>query len=136
MVGMNKWAVFTLILSSGFTPARFWGQRCEQLQSGGSPQVSITVAKTVPAGTFKPSAGGDGLSDLPAFCRVVAKLKPTSDSDIGIEVWLPISGWNGKFLAVGSGGWGGSIAYASMADALRRNYATSATDHGAPGEVC
>jgi feruloyl esterase len=70
------------------------------------------------------------LSSLPAFCRIVAKLKPSSDSDIGIEVWLPVSGWNGKFLAVGSGGWGGSIAYDAMADALGRGYATSATDDG------
>jgi feruloyl esterase len=79
-----------------------------------------------------PESGSD-LSDLPAFCRVAAKLKPTSDSDIGVEVWLPISGWNGKFLAVGSGGWGGSIAYNAMADALRRGYATSATDDGHTG---
>jgi feruloyl esterase len=50
-----------------------------------------------------------------------------------MEVWLPTEGWNGKFLAVGSGGWGGSIAYSDMADALRRGYATSATDDGHTG---
>jgi feruloyl esterase len=87
----------------------------------------------MPAGAFTPHGGKNQLSSLPAFCRVVATLRPTSDSDIGIEVWLPIGGWNGKFLAVGSGGWGGSIAYAAMADALRRGYATSATNDGHNG---
>jgi hypothetical protein len=45
-----------------------------------------------------------GLNDLrliralmePASCRVAAKLTPSSDSDIQIEVWLPALAWNGK----------------------------------------
>jgi feruloyl esterase len=60
-------------------------------------------------------------------------LKPTSDSDIKVEVWLPTSNWNGKFQAVGNGGWAGSITYAEMAEALRRGYATSSTDTGHTG---
>ena len=47
---------------------------------------------------------------MPAFCRVAATLKPTSDSDIKMEVWMPESGWNGKFQAVGNGGWAGAIS--------------------------
>jgi len=70
---------------------------------------------------------------LPAFCRVAATLTPTSDSDIKIEVWLPASGWNGKFQAVGNGGWAGMISYAAMAAALARGYATSSTDTGHAG---
>jgi feruloyl esterase len=95
--------------------------------------MSITMAKVIPAGAFMPPASSKEQFNLPAFCRVVATLRPTSDSDIGIEVWLPINGWNGKFLAVGSGGWGGSIAYGAMTDALRRGYATSATNDGHTG---
>ena len=52
--------------------------------------------------------------DVPAFCRVAATLAPSKDSDIKIEVWLPASGWNGKFQAVGNGGWSGSIVYPSL----------------------
>jgi feruloyl esterase len=95
-----------------------------------SPAVSITLAKVVDTGTFTLPGSTTVFLHLPAFCRVAANLKPTSDSDIRIEVWLPTAEWNGKFLAVGSGGWGGSIAYEDMADALRRGYATSATDDG------
>ena len=66
------------------------------------PDASITAAQVVPA-------GGGGAKDLPAFCRVAATLKPSTDSDIKIEVWLPAAGWNGKFQAVGNGGWNGNI---------------------------
>lgn len=108
-------------------------QSCEGLAALASPTVSIDTAKTVAAGDFTPSSGQKAIPHLPAFCRVVTTLRPTSDSDIHAEIWLPSSGWNGKFMAVGSGGWGGSIAYDAMAEALRRGYATSATDDGHTG---
>src|SRR3990167_948351 len=44
--------------------------------------------------------GGRGIppfSALPAFCRVAATLKPSPASDVRMEVWLPIAGWNGHF---------------------------------------
>ena len=50
---------------------------------------------------------------------MAATLTPSSDSDIKIEVWLPTAGWNGKFQAVGNGGWAGAISYAAMAEAVR-----------------
>src|SRR4051812_12811579 len=110
---------------------------CESLSSLKLPDGSITSAQTVSAGTFKvPGARGQQngpVQDLPAFCRVAATLTPTSDSDIKIEVWLPISNWNRKFQAVGNGGWAGSISYLEMIDALRGGYATSSTDTGHTG---
>src|SRR5207249_9052114 len=45
-------------------------------------------------------------------------------------VWLPANGWNGKFQAVGNGGWAGTISYPALAQALRRGYATTSTDTG------
>jgi feruloyl esterase len=108
-------------------------QSCESLSKLGSSKVSINVAKIIDTGTFAPAGSKETYPRLPAFCRVAATLIPTSDSDIRTEIWLPVSGWNGKFLAVGSGGWGGAIAYDEMAAALRRGYATSATDDGHSG---
>ena len=70
---------------------------------------------------------------MPAFCRVAARLTPTPDSDIKIEVWLPVSGGNGKLLAVGNGGWAGSINYNAMTAALENGYATTSTDTGHTG---
>jgi feruloyl esterase len=124
---------FTILLVATFASAALHAQSCEGLSKLVSPTVSITLAKTIDAGLFTPAGSLVTLPRLPAFCRVTASLKPSSDSDIGIEIWLPVSAWNGKFLAVGNGGWGGSISsssYDDMADALRRGYATSATDDG------
>ena len=44
-----------------------------------------------------------------------------------------MSGWNGKFLQVGNGAWGGSIQYGPLGDALRRGYAAASTDTGHTG---
>ena len=66
--------------------------------------------------------------DLPEYCRVAATLRPSADSDIKVEVWLPATGWNGKLLAVGNGGWNGTIDGGALADGLRRGYAVTATD--------
>lgn len=109
---------------------------CESLMALKLPDTTITMAQAVVAGGFSPPAGGGGAqaySTLPAFCRVAATITPTSDSDIKVEVWLPASGWNGKYQAVGNGGWAGSITYGAMARALRDGYATSSTDTGHTG---
>ena len=112
---------------------------CESLTSLTLPDTTITMAQSVPAGGFT-LPGGNGQANaafqyLPAFCRVTATLKPSSDSDIRIEVWLPASNWNGKFQGVGNGGWAGSISYGALAQALRRGYASSSTDTGHQGDV-
>ena len=109
---------------------------CETLSALKLPDTIITMAQSVAAGGFSaPAAGGGGevFSTLPGFCRVAATIKPTSDSDIKVEVWLPASEWNGKYQAVGNGGWAGSLSYAAMARALRDGYATSSTDTGHAG---
>ena len=66
---------------------------------------------------------------LPSHCRVALVLTPTPDSHIEMEVWMP-SNWNGKFQAVGNGGWAGSISRDAMAAALNEGYATASTDTG------
>src|SRR5207248_5454618 len=121
---------------------------CESLASLALPNVTITTAQPIVDGTFAvPTApvgrGGARFNELPAFCRVAATVKPSSDSDIKIEVWLPMAlsvvargaaagggGWNGKLQAVGNGGWGGNIGYAAMANALCGGYASVSTDTG------
>src|SRR6266576_7012122 len=109
---------------------------CESLTSLTLPNTTITLAKPVAAGEFtppNPTPPGSNYKNIPAFCRVAATLKPTSDSDIKIEVWMPATGWNGKFQAVGNGGWSGAIVYPSLARAIGRGYATASTDTGHSG---
>jgi feruloyl esterase len=129
------------LLALGHRPASAAGRSCESLRALTLPDTTISIAQPVAAGSFAPPAAAGGRStapdepfrNLPAFCRVAATLSPTTDSDIKIEVWLPTSGWNGKFQAVGNGGWGGAISYPAMSEALRRGYATSSTDTGHAG---
>jgi hypothetical protein len=54
---------------------------------------------------------------------------PTSDSSIGIEVWLPAD-WNGKYLQSGNGGFAGNVPYSSLANGIQRGYAAAGTDDG------
>src|SRR5262249_3716623 len=88
--------------------------------------------KTIAAGAFtSPEGRGNAaFRDLPAFCRVQAVSQPSSDSHIEFEVWLPVSGWNGKYFGIGNGGFAGSIQYNLIAAALMNGYASSSTDTG------
>src|SRR6185312_727845 len=89
------------------------------------PNTAITMAQKVEAGALTIPPGANVFKTLPAFCRVAATLTPSSDSDIKIEVWLPAENWNGKFQAVGNGGWAGTMNYPAMARALAQGYATA-----------
>lgn len=112
---------------------------CENLATLSLSQTKITTAETVAAGAFVPPGSGqrgaNAYKDLPTFCRVAMTLMPSSDSDIRVELWLPISGWNGKFEGVGNGGWAGSISYGALAAGLRAGYATASTDTGHQSDV-
>ncbi len=105
---------------------------CESLSSLKLPETTITAAQSIPAGTYT-APDGQVFPNMPAFCRVAATLTPTSDSDIGIEVWMPASTWNGKFEGVGNGGFGGAISYSAMAPAVQLGYAATSTDTGHVG---
>jgi feruloyl esterase len=119
-----------------FTTAICWGASCDGMATFTLPNTTITSARVVSAGSFTPpeAAADPGLfKNLPAFCRVTATLKPTTDSDIKIEVWLPVSNWNGKLQSVGNGGWAGIISYPALAAAVAAGYATASTDTGHVG---
>ena len=110
---------------------------CEGLASLTLPNATITLARAVEAGAAVPSTPASGAAPrgavVRAFCRVAATLRPSSDSDIKIELWMPAANWNGKFQAVGNGAFNGTINYAAMMTALGRGYATSSTDTGHVG---
>jgi feruloyl esterase len=110
---------------------------CESLSGQAPSNVKVTGAMMVAAGPFTPPAPPQGQApasvQLPAHCAVTATLTPSSDSDIKMALWLPTAGWNGKFLMVGNGGWGGSLEYAAMTEPLRLGYAVASTDTGHEG---
>jgi feruloyl esterase len=131
---------------------------CESIKSLSTAQTIVMSADVVPAGIFTPppppppptanpaaatagraAGGGRGRAGAPApppepipqHCRVKLTLRPTSDSNIYSELWMPTDNWNGRLLVVGNGGFAGSIqGYGDMQIALRLGYATAATDTG------
>lgn len=146
---MRRLCVSTLVATAALTTTVFTGpaaqspratadtplhDRCGRMANALGEGGSVTRAEIVAAGTFAPptppGAQPPRFTTLPGFCRVVATLKPSRDSDIGIEVWMPLDNWNGKFQAVGNGAFNGTIAYPALRDALARGYATASTDTG------
>jgi feruloyl esterase len=132
-------AVSLVVLSCAIAPGvRAAGQSCEQLAQLALPDTTVTSAQLIAAGAFLPPANmapwlaGDPsfYKRLPAFCRVTAVAKPSSDSEIKIEVWMPATGWNGKFRGQGNGGFAGEIDYHSLGLAISQGYASAATDTG------
>src|SRR5207248_2229788 len=114
-------AVLALSATLASSPAS-----CEALKSLSLPNTTIVAAEMVPAGPFvqpgrggapAPAAdgrgrGGPGLAPqpiAPAHCRVNAILRPSPDSEIEMEAWLPPS-------ADGSGAAGGSHASISISE--------------------
>jgi hypothetical protein len=111
---------------------------CSRLTALRLPNTTITAAQAIPAAKVKmptPHPGPPRIVALPAHCSVSGSIKPTADSDIRFEVWLPVTDWNGRYQQVGNGGLGGSIQEASMVDPLLRGSATASTDdgHSSPG---
>jgi feruloyl esterase len=151
----NLTLLFTV--ASALAVARSPGERLKPLKIA---DTTITLAQAVAAGPYRapnsapdaatqakgkqgkqaprgPGAGAGPAQQvatiLPAHCRVAVTLTPSPDSGIKMELWLPFQDWNGKFEAVGGGGWAGSISFAAMATALQENYATASTDTGHEG---
>jgi len=118
------------------SPARA-GAACADLAKLNLPNTTVTRAEVVAPGSFTTvgTAASQALyARLPEFCRVGATLRPSADSEIRIEVWLPIQ-WNGRFQAIGNGAWAGVIPYAPMAGAVVEGFVAAGTDTGHVGNT-
>jgi len=102
---------------------------CAMFAGSQLPNWTITTAEPIAAGSYT-APDGQIFKDLPAFCRIAATLTPSVDSAIKVEVWLPQSGWNGRFNGTGNGGYAGTISYGALAGGLRLGFATANTDMG------
>src|SRR5476649_1873636 len=115
--------VFSAPLAGAF--AQSSGQACSRINALVLNDVSALDAQLVKAGNFK---FGDGTAapELKSFCRVRATAKPTKDSDIQFEVWLPADDWNGRLWGNGNGWFAGSISEKGLAKRVADGYATVA----------
>ncbi len=92
-----------------------------KLQLGHASVVSLT-AVDVPASP-----------PLPAYCAVNAVVSGNGNpqqSQIAVAVWLPETGWNGRFLGTGNGGFAGTISLGVLELGVAEGFATANTDMG------
>src|SRR5262245_9522047 len=136
---MNLMSLALTMILAGHAPA-FAATPCDDLSKLSLPNTTITLAQTVPAGGFAAPAGrgaANQFANLPAFCRIQATLKPSSDSDIKMELWMPAAAsWNGKLRGTGNGGLGGGagVNAVALANGVRRGYATAGNNTGHEGD--
>jgi Tannase and feruloyl esterase len=108
--------------------------RCAPLEKLNLAHTRLTSASDVPRGGFRiPQMGSLAARSvtLPSFCRVRGEVSP----HIGFELWMPAGDWNGRFVAVGSGGFGGFMDYSELARILKLGYAVTANDTGHEGQT-
>lgn len=103
---------------------------CGSLKTLKLDDTTISAAQLVTSGTLSVSDARPPITGLPPFCRVTGVLRPTSDSAIRFEIWLPAQDWNGRLLGAGNGGFAGSISYDELAGYLKRNFAVAGSDAG------
>ena len=133
--------MLAVTLSGALVQAATSAESCARLGELAIPGAKITAVAIVKAGAFiSPTAEPQPAEaaiyrGLPDFCRVQAEATPSSDSDIKIEVWLPLAGWNRRFLAVGNGGFAGDINYRELAGAVANGYSAGNTDTGHSGSA-
>ncbi|MEV6105161.1 tannase/feruloyl esterase family alpha/beta hydrolase [Streptomyces sp. NPDC051940] len=96
--------------------------------------VESVAAVEVPAGTFQvpgtPPLGGYPVPDVPAHCEVTVTLThPGANDHAKVQVWLPQTGWNGRFQGIGGAAYSaGTIG--DVAGAVKQGYAAATTDAG------
>jgi len=99
----------------------------------GAGLVGPATVQDITSGSYTPAGSTTPITGLPPFCRVALDISSTGDasqSQILVEVWLPESGWNGRYLGTGNGGFAGAISATALAGGLVEGYAVANTDMG------
>lgn len=102
---------------------------CAALARTAIPEVEIVRAERL-NGDFAPPEGPP-VTAVP-LCRVRGIARPSPDSQVTFELWLP-ERWNGRYYQLGNGGFAGNIHFPSLAAEAARGNAAAITDTGHSG---
>lgn len=127
-------SICILLFSSVFLATHLFAADCASLKNLHLENTTITLADSISSGSVH-IPGTPPISGLPAICRVAGILRPSTDSVIHFELWLPEHDWNGRFLGVGNGGFAGTIYYPQIAAYVKRGFAAAASDAGHQAEA-
>jgi feruloyl esterase len=92
--------------------------------------ATVSSVEPVAANSYQPAGRNAPIPDLPAFCLVKGQSRPTNESLINFELWVPQDAWNGKLVTTGNGGYSPALSYNDMAYAMRQGYAVMGGDTG------
>ncbi|MEV2273614.1 tannase/feruloyl esterase family alpha/beta hydrolase [Nonomuraea africana] len=96
-------------------------------------EVESVTAVSRPAGTFQvpgvPPLGGFPVPDVPARCEVTVTLTHGGDH-ARVRVWLPDTGWNGRFQVAGGSAYAAGDNGAALSTGVKQGYAMATTDAG------
>lgn len=103
---------------------------CAALASLSPADSTVTAAAPVAAGSI---VGGNPVAV--AMCRVQGVARPSADSEIKWEVWLPASAaaWTGRLKVNGTGGYAGAVPYARLAQDIGDGFVTAGSNMGHDG---
>lgn len=94
-------------------------EKCHAIASADFSEVLDAPTQIIAASLVETGAGAP-------YCRIRGYVTPS----VGIELQLPVTDWNGKFLQVGCGGLCGQIQASECEFAVRRRYACVVSDTG------
>jgi len=103
---------------------------CSSLISVTSDSSTMTAADSI-----TPPATIGGAAVTVPFCRVQGTARPTSDSEIKFEVWLPptVGTWTGRMKVNGTGGYAGATPYARLAQDVGDGFVSAGSNMGHDG---
>jgi feruloyl esterase len=102
---------------------------CDSLTAVTSDSATVRSASLVTS----PATIAGAAVDVP-FCRVQGVARPSADSEINFEVWLPASAaWTGRLKVNGTGGYAGGTPYARLAQDIGDGFVTAGSDMGHVG---
>ena len=115
---------------AGFSSTAHAASDCAGLAAVKPEATTITSSTVVSA----PATVGGTRVSVP-FCRVEGVARPSPDSEIKFEVWLPpaAANWTGRMKVNGTGGFSGGIPYPRLAQDVRDGFVTAGSNMGHDG---
>jgi len=102
-----------------------------------SSLISVISDSSVMTGadSVTPPATISGTAVTVPICRVQGTARPTSDSEIKFEVWLPatIGAWTGRMKVNGTGGYSGATPYARLGQDVVDGFVSAGSNMGHDG---
>ncbi|MDB5361646.1 MAG: Tannase and feruloyl esterase [Rhodospirillales bacterium] len=119
------------LLGLAATPGAHAATPCQSFLGAKYQSATVTSAVSVPAGPLT-LPNGTKVANAPAFCKLGILIAPTTDSTINVDLWMPSTTWNHRFLGMGNGGYAGDtqLFYPDMLFRLQSGYAVAETDLG------